>query len=65
MKDKHAIVEPNDTASLADGISRILLDEVLYRKLCDDADYLRQQYSWSAAIESTLSVYQKVLAKDV
>jgi glycosyltransferase involved in cell wall biosynthesis len=64
VKDKRAIVEPDDIASLADGISRILLDEKLYRKLCDDAEALRQQYSWSAAIDSTLSIYREVLTKD-
>ena len=61
VQDDRAIVEPDDVSSLATAIKNIFLDDELYRKLCDDTEFLAGKYSWESAIESTLFVYKKCL----
>jgi glycosyltransferase involved in cell wall biosynthesis len=60
VNDERAIVEPNDVKSLATAIKEILRNQRLYTKLCEDSETLRKKYSWSAAIESTLSIYRNM-----
>jgi glycosyltransferase involved in cell wall biosynthesis len=60
VKDERAVVTPDDVSSLARAITKILRDDQLYDKLCNDAEILKRQYSWPAAIESTLAVYRQV-----
>ena len=63
VKDERAIVEPNNAKSLAEAITTIFLDEILYEKLREDTSVLKRQYSWRGAIESTFSIYEQILSE--
>ena len=62
VKDSRPIIEPNNPIILADVITEILSNKVLYGKLQRDAAVLKRQYTWSAAVGATMEVYRKILS---
>jgi glycosyltransferase involved in cell wall biosynthesis len=60
------LVPPGDPRSLAEAISRVLLDRTLARRLAATAtEHARRNLTWDSAAERLLAVYESLTAGDV
>ena len=60
--DAGLLVEPTDVEQLADAMRRLLTDEALRAELCQRGLAQAQRFSWEAAAQRLLDVYQRVAA---
>ncbi|MFA5100225.1 MAG: glycosyltransferase family 4 protein [Candidatus Omnitrophota bacterium] len=55
------LVRPNDSSGLAEGLSRLLADEDLIRKMGEESLRLaKEEFSWERIAASTIGVYQDI-----
>jgi len=63
VMDERVIVEPDKPQELAEALTEVLFDKALIRKLRKDSQVLRNRYSWSAAIDRTLEIYEQIQSR--
>ena len=61
VSDSRVICEPDNIRQLSEKITAIFLDRRLYEKLVLDSKFLKSKYSWTAAVDRTITIYQKML----
>jgi len=59
VKDKMALVKPNDAQDLYNKLVQILKDEKLLAKLSKDSEELSKTLSWDKIADKTIDVYKK------
>jgi glycosyltransferase involved in cell wall biosynthesis len=60
--DAAVLVDPLDVESIADGIARVLGDQVVARRLAEAGRRRAAQFTWTAAARKTLGIYRACLA---
>ncbi|NLZ73592.1 MAG: glycosyltransferase family 4 protein [Bacteroidales bacterium] len=58
VKDRRAIVQPNNSKELAERLLSIIEDKTLQEKLSADSRALGKEYSWENVANKTLEVYR-------
>ncbi len=58
VKNKIAVVEPNNTEQLSGAMLQILPNEELLCQLSEDSKELAKKYSWDSIAESTVAIYK-------
>lgn len=61
IKDKRALVKPNNAEDLAKTIKLILKDRILYSKLIRDSEKLSKKLNWDKIADQTIELYKKIL----
>jgi glycosyltransferase involved in cell wall biosynthesis len=60
--DAAVLVDPLDVESIADGIAKILKDQVIARRLAEAGRHRAAQFTWTAAARKLLEIYRSCLA---
>jgi glycosyltransferase involved in cell wall biosynthesis len=59
--DAAVLVDPQSVSSIADGIHQVWFDETLRRELIDRGQRRARRYTWEAAADATITIYERVL----
>jgi glycosyltransferase involved in cell wall biosynthesis len=59
--DAALLVDPEDTAAIAEGLRRLATEDVLRDELCARGLARAQQFTWANAVAKTWEVYRELL----
>jgi glycosyltransferase involved in cell wall biosynthesis len=55
------LVDPTDTASIAEGLRRLIEDQALRQRLAQQGRARSEGFTWERTVEETWKVYQELL----
>ena len=61
IKDKRALVKPNNVQDLYEKLMHVLKDKKLFTKLSKDSEDLSKELSWDTIADQTVEAYRNLL----